>query len=92
MPKIITAKPNRNRLTNQNSGLFFDNFSHHVSVNMFTLSHGGQGGKQGRTGGAGHGSGHGRTGAGHGEQPPPGHTEHGRRSLRDATHGFVVYG
>lgn len=64
------------------------NSFHHV----FTLSQGGQGGRHGNIGHAGQGSGHGRTGAGHGEQPPPGHTEQGLRSLRDATHGLVVYG
>lgn len=93
MPKIITATPNRNRLTYiRIQGYLFDKFSDHVYENAFTLSHGGQGGRHGRTGGGGHGAGHGRTGAGHGEHPPPGHTEHGLRSLQDATHGFVVYG
>lgn len=58
----------------------------------FTLSQGGHGGKHGKTGGAGQGAGHGRTGAGHAEQPPPGHTEHGLMSLHDDTQGFVEYG
>lgn len=57
-----------------------------------TLSHGGHGGKHGSTGGGIQGAGHGRTGAGHGEHPPPGQTEQGLRSFREATHGFVEYG
>ena len=54
-----------------------------------TLSHGGQGGRHGNTGGGGQGLGHGRTGAGHGEHPPPGHTEHGLKLLHDEIQGFV---
>lgn len=56
------------------------------------MSHGGQGGKQGRTGGCTHGEGQGRTGAGQGEHPPPGQTEHGRKSLCDPTQGLVENG
>lgn len=55
-----------------------------------TLSQGGQRGNIGRIGCGGHASGHGRTGAGQGEQPPPGHTEHFLMSFQEATQGLVV--
>lgn len=72
--------------------MYVNNDIHRLLLFLLTLSHGGQGGRHGNTGGGGQGLGHGRTGAGHGEHPPPGHTEQGPKLLHDAIQGFVEYG